>query len=143
MEGKIPGKPIAAPARTSRVRSDSDPRCVLIVEDNQQHADLAAAELASAGIEAMRRSSAEDALALLRQAEVDVVLSDSHLPGITGLELLDEIRRSWPHVPVVIVTGMGNERLAVAALKAGASDYLIKEARLGYLEMLPLVVRNA
>ncbi|MBM3727672.1 MAG: sigma-54-dependent Fis family transcriptional regulator [Acidobacteria bacterium] len=116
---------------------------VLIVEDNPQHAELARLELEAEGIQSTHTASAEHALDLLPRTEFDVILSDYHLPGLTGVELLQQVRRDWPHLPFVLVTGMGNEQLAVAAMRAGAADYLIKEARLGYLQMLPTVTRGA
>jgi DNA-binding NtrC family response regulator len=116
---------------------------VLLLEDNPEHAELAKLELKAEGIDTVHFSSAESALEYLHGHDVDVVLSDHHLPGMSGMEFLEQVRRTWPHVPVVLVTGMGNEQLAVAAMKAGACDYLIKEARLGYLQMLATVVRNS
>ncbi len=139
-----PPKPKPDLVRTFRVPpSVEQPLRVLIVEDSPQHAELAALELTAEAIESAHRGTAEEALDYLRSNDVDVVLSDYHLPGMSGLELLDELKRTMPHLPFVMITGVGNEKLAVAALKAGAADYLIKEARLGYLEVLPTVVRNA
>ncbi len=119
------------------------PRLVLIVDDNAQHAELAAQELVADGMDAVHRGSAEEGLAFLRDNDVDVALLDYHLPGMNGMEMLEELRRTWPHLPVIMVTGMGNEKVAVSALKAGAADYLIKESHLGYLDVLPTIVRNA
>src|SRR5262245_46895302 len=137
-------KPVAEIARTHIMTGGShSPRLVLIVDDNAQHAELAAQELGGDGIEAVHRASAEEGLAFLHDHDVDAALLDYHLPGMNGMEMLEELRQRWPHLPVVMVTGMGNEKVAVAALKAGAADYLIKESHLGYLEILPTIVRNA
>ncbi len=116
---------------------------VLIVEDNPQHAELAQLELSAEGVNCTHKGSVEAALTWLAGNEPDVIVSDYHLPGADGMQLLGQVRTHWPHLPVVMVTGMGNEQTAVASMKAGAADYLIKDARLGYLQVLPTVVRKA
>ncbi|NPC45592.1 hybrid sensor histidine kinase/response regulator [Corallococcus sp. AB032C] len=75
-------------------------------------------------------SSAEDALAYLSGNAVDAMLLDYHLPGMNGVSMLQKLAElALPRVPaVVVLTGSGNERVAVDAMKAGAQDYLVKEA---------------
>jgi signal transduction histidine kinase len=75
-------------------------------------------------------TSAEDALGRLAAAPPDVMLVDYHLPGMTGLGLLRELQARHPgSAPaMVMLTGSGSERVAVDAMKAGAQDYLIKDA---------------
>ncbi|MBN8469790.1 hybrid sensor histidine kinase/response regulator [Corallococcus exiguus] len=75
-------------------------------------------------------SSAEDALAYLSGNGVDAMLLDYHLPGMNGVSMLRKLTElGLPRVPaVVVLTGSGNERVAVEAMKAGAQDYLVKEA---------------
>jgi signal transduction histidine kinase len=65
-------------------------------------------------------------LELLRQVDPDCILLDYSLPGTNGLEVLRDIRAEWPDVPVVILTGQGNEAVAVEAMKNGAQDYVLK-----------------
>jgi signal transduction histidine kinase len=77
--------------------------------------------------------------ALTRQAYT-IVLLDYSLPRLSGLEVLAEIRRRGEAVPVVMVTGQGDERVAVEAMCAGAADYVIKSS--GYLTTLPTVIRK-
>ncbi|AFE11202.1 sensor protein [Corallococcus coralloides DSM 2259] len=80
--------------------------------------------------EVVPMSNAEDALAYLSVNTVDAMLLDYHLPGMNGVTLLQKITElGLPRVPaVVVLTGSGNERVAVDAMKAGAQDYLVKEA---------------
>ncbi|RYZ38749.1 MAG: response regulator [Myxococcaceae bacterium] len=75
-------------------------------------------------------ASAEEALAYLSHNAVDAMLLDYHLPGMNGVALLQQLAAlGLPTVPaVVVLTGSGNERVAVEAMKAGAQDYLVKEA---------------
>jgi YesN/AraC family two-component response regulator len=71
----------------------------------------------------------ERALEILRahvRRSVDLVLLDQVLPRRSGLEILRATKRTWPWIPVVLLTGSGSEELAVQALRAGASDYLRK-----------------
>jgi signal transduction histidine kinase len=65
-------------------------------------------------------------LELLRQIDPDCILLDYSLPGTNGLEVLRSIRADWPDLPVVILTGQGNESIAVDAMKNGAQDYVLK-----------------
>ncbi|HZI12078.1 MAG TPA: hybrid sensor histidine kinase/response regulator [Myxococcus sp.] len=106
---------------------------VLVVEDSA--ADRTAARRAlerdpEGGWEVEAASSAEEGLARIDAAPPDVVLVDFHLPGMTGMGLLRELRaraRGHPVPAVVMLTGSGNERVAVEAMKAGAQDYLVKD----------------
>ena len=71
----------------------------------------------------------EEALELWRSEAPDLVLTDIHLPDGNGLELLEAIKKTHPRqkFPVIMMTGEGDERLAVQAMKLGASDYLVKD----------------
>jgi PAS domain S-box-containing protein len=73
--------------------------------------------------------SLEEGLALWRSRSPDLVLTDIHLPDGSGLELLTAIKKTHPRqkFPVIMMTGQGDERLAVQAMKLGASDYLVKD----------------
>jgi DNA-binding response OmpR family regulator len=113
---------------------------ILIVDDDPDHAGLLATVVTQAGFAAPQ--IAGTAREALRLAEgVDLVLLDYQLPDGNGLSLLPAFR-AMPGQPVVImVTGHGDEALAARALRAGANDYLIKDASLPGL--LPEVVEHA
>lgn len=68
----------------------------------------------------------EEALRLLREAPAEIVLTDLMMPHMDGLTLLQEIKRSWPEIFVLILTGVDSCEKAVKAMKAGAYDYLLK-----------------
>ncbi|MCX5815901.1 MAG: PAS domain S-box protein [Proteobacteria bacterium] len=117
---------------------------ILLVENNSDHIELM--RLALSGHDSTWEVEAvafgEEALSLLLGGEVfDLVFLDYSLLGRDGLEVLEEIRRGEAPPPVVVVTGRGDEQVAVKAMKGGAYDYVVKGA--GYLQRLPVVARRA
>ena len=114
------------------------PISVLLVEDNPDHVHLIERRLRDGGLDVRRASSGKEALESLEG--IDLVLLDYRLPDMSGLETLQEIKRiDGPSV--VMVTGMGSEEVAVEAMRAGAIDYVVKDAT--YIRMLPEVVERA
>ncbi|MFB6092209.1 MAG: PAS domain S-box protein [Haloquadratum sp.] len=75
-------------------------------------------------VSVLEASSGEEALARLAEGGVDAVLTAQALPETTGLDLLEEIGREFPSVPVVLLPASGSESLASAAIEAGAADYI-------------------
>ncbi|MGP0090666.1 MAG: response regulator [Xanthobacteraceae bacterium] len=104
------------------------PLRVLIVDDNKGDRELLKDYLEQAGIEAVvyETGSGANVAKLYRSDPADCVLLDYFLPGKTGIEVLDELKAIDRHPPVVMITSRGNEDVAVAALKAGAHDYVAK-----------------
>ena len=105
--------------------SADEPR-VLIVDDDRAILKVLASQLAQDGIRTFEAESGEQALALLDSQPVDVVLTDLRMPGMDGMTLLTRIARSWPEVPVIVLTAYGSIQLAVETMKAGAADFIIK-----------------
>ncbi len=83
--------------------------------------------------------SVREARAVLKKEKFDAVVLDYMLGDGTALDLFDKVKDT----PIIIVTGGGGEEIAVQAMKAGAYDYLIKDAEGNYLKTLPLTVENA
>src|SRR5262249_4072353 len=77
-------------------------------------------------IEVIPAETAEDGLKLLRQHQPDVLLLDVMLPGTTGLELFERVRKIDERVPVIFMTASGESETAIEAMKLGALDYLMK-----------------
>ncbi|HKE55139.1 MAG TPA: sigma 54-interacting transcriptional regulator [Pyrinomonadaceae bacterium] len=119
---------------------------LLYVEDDLRDADITVRMLRRAGrsFEVEVVPTIEAALARLSQLELaplDLVLTDMHLSDGDGISLLNHIRSSAIPVAVVVITGLGDEDTAVAALKARADDYVAK--RKDYLERLPAILESA
>ncbi len=99
---------------------------VLVADDDRAVRTALHVNLSKAGYTVTLVATGEQALEALRTAPFDVLLTDVKMPGIGGLELLGEARTHWPDVRVVVMTGFGSVPDAVAAMKAGAADYIIK-----------------
>ena len=127
-----------------READSSSPLRVLYVEDNPVDADLLvrsfARQLPDAELR-LARSLAEGIDRLGGEGMVDVVLADLCLPDGSGIELLNWVRDRRLPVAFVVLTGSGDQRAAVAALKAGADDYLVKDG--DYLRRLPATLNAA
>jgi len=116
-------------------------RELLLVEDDpvDQMAFLRWGESQSGACHLTVADSLRDALILIRSHSFDLILSDYRLPDGTALEVLAAPCRA----PVIVITGAGDEEVAVQSLKAGALDYLIKDGGGRYLLNLAEVVENA
>ncbi|WP_181306587.1 hybrid sensor histidine kinase/response regulator [Rufibacter sp. XAAS-G3-1] len=101
---------------------------LLIVDDDEVDRMIIQRSLRTARVEASIKTAAlgTDALTALEQETFDFIFIDFMLPDMNGLELLQEIREKGITTPVLIVTSQGDERIAVEAIKTGASDYLPK-----------------
>jgi PAS domain S-box-containing protein len=118
---------------------------ILYVEDEPAHVELTQRTLddnLQGQFFLYQVDSLRAALKMLqREPDIDLVLTDLRLPDGSGLDLLQKVKQLQPAPAVVLVTGQGDEKIAVAALKAGASDYLVKEG--DYLHRLPAALTNA
>ncbi len=119
---------------------------ILYVEDNPLDADLVRITLKKCGdeFELVWANGVEEGLKRLSEESpctFDVVLSDMHLVDGSGLTVLSEIRKSGLPVAVIMLTGQGDEDTAIASLKSGATDYIVKKQN--YLKELPNTLRNA
>jgi DNA-binding NtrC family response regulator len=113
---------------------------VLIVEDETAAARVIGLNLEREGFTVRSVGSAAEALRMVTGFHPDVVVTDYSMPGMTGLEMMAECRREWPRIPVILMTGQGDERLAVRCMNEGAFTYLVKP--LDYDE-LALMCRRA
>ncbi|WP_087021530.1 sigma-54-dependent transcriptional regulator [Thaumasiovibrio subtropicus] len=99
---------------------------VLVVEDDEGLREALVDTLSLAGYEWIEADSAEQAIVLLKQHAVDIVISDVQMAGMDGLGLLRTIKNNWPKLPVLLMTAYANIQDAVVAMKEGAIDYMAK-----------------
>jgi DNA-binding NtrC family response regulator len=99
---------------------------ILIIEDEVLLAKSLCRSLATKGHDCMTVTSAEDGLRLLEKTPVDIILLDLQLPGMSGLEAIEHIRRIDPDIVVIMATAYGTMASVVEAMRAGASDFLRK-----------------
>lgn len=103
--------------------------CALLVEDDDSQASAIADYLDAATsfrFEAKRARALREALAPEQLTGVDVVLLDLNLPDSNGIETLETVREHAPDVPIVVLTGMSDQRLEASIMRSGAQDYLPK-----------------
>ena len=99
---------------------------ILIVEDDAAILELLEEELQETGYTTLGSASAEEALMLLSHNEVALIISDVRLPGMTGMQLLEQLRHGGSQVGFIVITAFGTIDQAVEALKIGADDFLTK-----------------
>jgi DNA-binding NtrC family response regulator len=115
-------------------------RRIMIVDDDESLRRVTQVQLAQAGYQVVTAASGEDASAMLAQSPVDMVITDLQMPGMSGLDLLKQIRAEYPEMPVLMITAFGTVETAVGAMKAGAYDYITKPV---HPDELKLVISRA
>ncbi len=101
-------------------------KIILIVDDDPNILEVLEARLSTAGFKVLKAANAQAALRHLQTAQVELVVSDVKMPNMSGIELLHEILKINPSLPVIFLTAFGSIPEAVDAVKAGAVDYLAK-----------------
>ena len=104
---------------------------ILIVEDEDKLRRIIELQMLDSGFDVVKAATAEEALPLIDRS--DLILTDFKLPGMSGLQMLQLIRRQDSHIPVVVMTAFGTVENAVEAMKAGAVDFLLKPFSLDHL----------
>ena len=110
---------------------------ILVVDDDQSLRWVTQAQLQQSGYQVDAASNGAEALERIRDTPPDLVITDLMMPGMSGVELLRNIRTEYPEVIVILVTAFGTVENAVEAMKAGAYDYITKPVN---MEELRLVV---
>ena len=113
---------------------------VLIVDDESDILELLELTLLRMGLESQRAMKVADAIILLQTNHYDLCLTDMRLSDGTGIQIVQYIGQHCPEVPVAVITAYGSTENAVAALKAGAFDYIAKPVS---LEQLRALVKSA
>jgi DNA-binding NtrC family response regulator len=99
---------------------------ILVVDDDPNIRSLLLRLYERSGYTAVSVASGEEALASLEHRDIDFVITDIKLPGISGTELIAKIKETFPDVPVTAITGYSNVDIAIKVLKTGACDFIIK-----------------
>jgi DNA-binding response OmpR family regulator len=113
---------------------------VLLVDDEVEFISALAERLTFRGVRARTATNGEQALAAIEEDPPRVVLLDLMMPGMSGLEVLQQIRKGHPDVRVILLTGHGSTREGMEGMRLGAFDYLMKPLN---IEELLAKLRNA
>jgi DNA-binding NtrC family response regulator len=99
---------------------------LLLVDDEDRFLSTTSKLLTQKGLKVFTANSGEDALEVLKRENIHVVILDVKMPGMDGMTTLKEIKRRFPLIEVIMLTGHGTIESAVEGLKSGATDYLTK-----------------
>lgn len=121
--------------------SPHQPATILVVDDDPGISRLITRELRRDGHLVVSVSSGEEAVSWIENNVASLVLLDLKLPGLRGDALIDRLDGLHDHLPFIIITGQGDERVAVEMMKRGALDYLVKDVN--FITLVPTVVQRA
>ena len=99
---------------------------VLIVDDEASVRKVMAAVFAQLNLPCETAASGEEALRILEAHQIDAVISDLQMPGMSGMELLAKVRQNYPQMVFLVVTGVDDIQVGIQAMRQGADDYLVK-----------------
>ena len=104
------------------------PASILVVDDEKDFVEMLSLRLQEAGEKVSTAYSGKECLETLEKTNIDVVILDIKMPGMDGMETLREIKKRFPIIEVIMLTGHGSTETAVEGMKSGAFDYLMKPA---------------
>jgi DNA-binding NtrC family response regulator len=107
---------------------------VLVVDDEQRLRDVLVRGITQMGYDCIGSPTAEDALRQMRDQARGVAIVDLNLPGMDGMQLFEKLRRGWPAIQVIVLTGFGDLDAAKNAIRLDVVDFLTKPTHLGELE---------
>ncbi len=113
---------------------------ILIVDDEKNYLVVLEALLGSEGYEIVTALNAKSAISTAEEADLDLIITDMKMPGMSGMELLEKIKSMKPELPVIMMTAFGTIEMAVEAMRKGAYDYIQKPFE---NEQLKLTVKKA
>jgi PAS domain S-box-containing protein len=115
---------------------------ILIMEDDPGLINLVQKRLARHGYAVDCAANGEEGLSMTKTGQYELVIVDYNMPFLGGLDVIRTLATEGNPVPVIMVTGEGNETVAVEAIKLGAADYVVKDVELRFLELLPSVIHQ-
>ena len=108
----------------------------MVVDDDERAVEIFHDKLQHSGYQVQTALSGEEALGQLNRFKPDIIITDLKMPGMSGLDLLARVREHMPETEVIVVTGHEDMSTAVAAMKAGAFDYMVKPVDLKEVDSL-------
>lgn len=107
---------------------------VLVVDDEQRLREVLVRGIKQMGYDCIGSPTAEDGLRQMRDTPRGVAIIDLNLPGMDGMQLFEKLRRGWPAIQVIVLTGFGDLDAAKNAIRLDVVDFLTKPTHLGELE---------
>lgn len=99
---------------------------ILTIDDNDSIRLSIASFLEDMGYDIFEASSGEKGIEIIKEHKLDLILTDTHMPGLSGIDVLNFVKEYTPDTPIIVVSGAGEIKYVVEALRAGAWDYIIK-----------------
>lgn len=109
---------------------------LLIIDDEKSLLDVLSLMFKKEGYEVKTAASGAEALDILTNNAIDLVITDIRMPHLSGMEILKYVKENQPETPVIVITAYGSIQQAVEALKAGALDYIVKPFDIEELKIL-------
>ena len=106
---------------------------ILLVDDEKEYVETLAERLRTRGFHVTEAFSGDEAVEKLKEYNFDVTVLDVKMPGMSGIEALDEIKKLNPLTEVLMLTGHGTIETAIEGMKKGAYDYLLKPCKMDHL----------
>jgi signal transduction histidine kinase/DNA-binding response OmpR family regulator len=138
-DAALPERLLPEPADKAMCTQDAKP-LILLIEDDRGLCEFARRRLEQDGLHVTVANTGQQAVAWLDDHHPDLMLLDLMLPDMTGREVLQALAKRGQKVPFIIMTGYGDERVAVEMMKQGALEYLTKSA--AFPDLLPSVVQG-
>lgn len=123
-------------ANASSTAMSEEPLRVLVIDDESFHAETVAESLERHNYICTVATSGKAGAAKIEQDDFDVVLTDMKMGDLDGLAIVRKVKQHLPEAEVVVITGFGDVKTAVQAIKEGASQYLLKPIDLGELRAM-------
>lgn len=114
----------------------SDPKSMLILDDEEMIRDLLNETFIQKGFDTDTAMDAKEALRKLSKNKFDLLVTDLRLPGVSGMEVLEEVTKTYPETGIIMITAYGSIKNAVRAMKLGAFDYITKPFNLEEIELV-------
>jgi len=107
---------------------------ILIIDDDVALVEFLTSSFMESGFDVIGAHHGGDGLMLADVHKPDIVLLDVRMPGMSGVEVLQQMRTRWPWLPVIVITGLADAQLARALLQRGAFDYVAKPFDVDHLQ---------